>query len=490
MFPYSERTPFFCNIIRGMERLDFDVLVRIALPLILIPLLGISARPHEVDNILEWANPSREIGAPLEVSERVVQAAEYLPWRLDLWELAGIYALRGGNPDAAIHHFQKAQQGDGLSLAGWIYLGDAAMMQGDLQVALASWQLALERENPPNELYSRLAEVSRQAGDYPSAISALEELARSSPQDVETHFQLGMLLAAYEPVSALTHLERAAELDPAYQPIAVSLRRTINTARLADDPAFTLISSGRTLASLDQWELAALAFRRATELRPDYAEAWAFLGEAHQRLQTGGYEELQRALSLDPLSISANTFMALHWQRQDRQDLALVYLHAAAAQNPHNPVLQAELGNTLAILGNLPDAHGYYQRAAELTPREPTYWRSLASFSIKYEYHLQDIALPAARQALLLDKEDPASLDLMGQVYIRLDDPLSAERFLLQALQVDPGYAQARLHLGFVYLLKGDYKNAREQLTLARTLASPDTAVSDQAGRLLQSYFP
>ncbi len=48
------------------------------------------------------------------------------------------------------------------------------------------------------------------------------------------------------------------------------------------------------------------------------------------------------------------------------------------------------------------------------------------------------------------------ALDLMGQALFMLDDTLNAERFLLRALQTDPGYAPAHLHLGQVYLLEGE----------------------------------
>ena len=44
----------------------------------------------------------------------------------------------------------------------------------------------------------------------------------------------------------------------------------------------------------------------------------------------------------------------------------------------------------------------------------------------------------------------------MGQVLIKLGDDLNAERFLDQAIQADPNYAPAHLHLGFLYLVRGD----------------------------------
>jgi tetratricopeptide (TPR) repeat protein len=125
----------------------------------------------------------------------------------------------------------------------------------------------------------------------------------------------------------------------------------------------------------------------------------------------------------------------------------------------------------------------------ELAPKDATYWRILAEFSLQYRIQIRQIALPASRQAVILTPDDPRALDLMGQALFMLDDTLNAERFLLRALQTDPGYAPAHLHLGQVYLLEGEAGRARQQLDTALAL-SPDTPTADQAQRLLQRYFP
>jgi tetratricopeptide (TPR) repeat protein len=244
------------------------------------------------------------------------------------------------------------------------------------------------------------------------------------------------------------------------------------------------------LASLDEWALAEEAFRRAVEANPGYAEAWAFLGEAQGHQDKDSLPALEKALVLNPDSVSANTFLSLYWQRRERFDLALVYLYTAARLDPQNPALQTEIGNSLAALGELETALEHYQKAVELAPRDPQYWRSLANFSIRYEVDVRDTGLPAARQAVILDPEEPASLDAMGQILTLLGDPASAERFLTRALQADPGYAPARVHLGLVYILRGERDLARVQFDLARSLAPIDSAEAEHARRLLEIYFP
>jgi Flp pilus assembly protein TadD len=111
----------------------------------------------------------------------------------------------------------------------------------------------------------------------------------------------------------------------------------------------------------------------------------------------------------------------------------------------------------------------------------------MAAFSIKHDYDVHQIGLPAARQAVILAPDGPAELDTMAQVLISLSDTGSAERFLQRALDANPDYAPAHLHLGIIYALNGDIKLARQKFELAISLA-PGTPTAEQAQRLLDTY--
>jgi tetratricopeptide (TPR) repeat protein len=467
-----------------------DILVRLLLPLVLIPLLGISPRQHATDWSMAWARHSMDSGNLDGAVFQLARLVDRFPWRLDLLELAGEFALRAGDPQAALDFYARLEARGNLAPVSWMLRGDAAHQAEDIQAALRFWNASLVRGGPPLELTARLAETYHQLGDYPSLLSALRALEGFTPDDPQTQYRLGLLLAALEPGSASDHLSRAAELDPSLAQAAYFIRQKIRTAAWEDDPLYQQMEAGRAMASVGEWEYAALAFEQVAQARPDYADAWAFLGESRQQLGGDGYLQLIRALELESDSIAGNTFSALYWQRQSRHDLALVFLHTAAAVEPTNPALQAEIGNTLANLGVLAKAEAYYHRAVELAPRDLTYLHLLANFSIRYGVRLRELALPAARQAVLLRPDDPASLDLMGHIYLLLDDPISARRFLLRALQADSGFPPARLHLGFLYLMEGDRQAAREELHLALSLAQPGSPVAIQADRLISSNFP
>ena len=443
-----------------------------------------------MEEALQIAREANEAGDSLQASQSIIHAIQYSPWREDLWELAGILAHKGGDDQTARTYLQHGYEAGNLSAGGLTALGDAAQSADDLQTAIFHWEEALEAGGTPAELHSRLAETYRQLGDLDNAIHHQSELVRINPTDAVSNYTLGLMLAASQPESALAYLNLAAELDPKLSENTTSVTQNIRSARIRDDQANLLVSSGQALASIEEWDLAIIALSRATKVNPQYADAWAYLGEALQQIGQEGSEQLEQALIIDPKSLAANILMGLYWQREEQYDVALIYLHTAAQLDDNNPALQAEIGNTLGLLGNLSAAESHYQRAVEFSPRDPVYWQALASFYIKYETKLSAEGLPAAREAVLLEPSDPTSLDILGQIYLLLDSPHIARRFIQRALDIDPNFLPANLHLGLIHILEGDTLQAYQRFTLVQSLAPKDSQISEQARRLLETHFP
>jgi tetratricopeptide (TPR) repeat protein len=403
-----------------------------------------------------------------------------------LWEEAGRAALNAGDYLGAINHLEQARAASSLTASGFILLGEAYQLQGNETAAEQVWRALVDLGEAPPGIYLRLANALRLRNEIPAAIEVLQALLVHHPGQASATYELALLLAASDPQAALPYLVQAAELDPSLAPKVEALRRSINTASFENEPAYTLLAAGRALAGLEEWALAGEAFVRATAERPDYAEAWAYLGHARERLGEDGQQALDSALTLDPDSLSANLFAALHFAEHDRPEMALIYLHNASRLDPTRVEIQLELGNVLAEMGDLVSARRHFERALDLAGRNPDAWRSTAEYALRYNIDIRELVLPAARQAVLLAPEDPAALDTLGQVYFRLGDPLSARRFFQRALQQDPGYAPAHLHMALYELLIGSPDAAAEHLELVLQLA-PGTPTSDQAKRLLDS---
>jgi tetratricopeptide (TPR) repeat protein len=434
-------------------------------------------------------NEQGEASTPVIYSEDVL-AEDAMP--NEQHEQAGLAALAQGDVSTAIAELEQAKNAQEISETGLLALADAYWQSERAAEAIPLWQEAA----PSVRAYNSLAVAFRDLSDFPAMLSNLKESLVLQPSQAEVNYQIGLLYAATEPDAALAYLEQAAQLDPTIADRSRRLQSTITSARLRDEPAFTFMETGRILASFEAWDLAAEAFRQATLLRPDYAEAWAFFGEAlQQQPQNHGRETdrplaaLKRALVLDPQSISANIFTGMYWRRQGRLETATVYLLTAARSDPANPALQVELGHIEVEKGNMPEAQKYYEEAIGMSPDDSVYWRILAEFSLNNQVQPKEIALPAARQALLLAPEDAKCLDLMGHTLYQLGDHLNSERFLLQAIETDPAYALAHLHLGMVYLLQEKRDLSKTHLGRAVEL-EPESAAARQAERLLSRYFP
>jgi tetratricopeptide (TPR) repeat protein len=472
-----------------------DLLPRLIVPLLLIPLLGISTRPHSIERHLFEGKLAESFSSFASASLNLGKAAEYFYWRGELWEKAGLLALKAGDSQAALLYLDKASGVGSLSPQALIALGDAYFEGGKNQDAIQNWQKALASGADPAEILARLSSAYLDLQDYASTVQVLEELLSIRPDDAALYYQIGTLLAATEPASAPLYLGQAAALDAQLAGPARNIRRSIQTARLSDEPAYVYIAAGRSLAAIDEWVLAVEAFRRARVARPDFSDAWAFLGEACQHTPTGIENNpdclsyLEEALRLNPDSIPANTFLALYWQRHEQLDLALGYLQKAASLDPSNPAFLAEIGGILSEMGDLPAAQASYQQAIDLAPEDSLYWRLMAEYAIRHRIQMRELALPAAEKAVQLNEKDPQSLMVLGNIYYLLEEYEKAEQYLLETLRLDPDFAPAHLHLGMNYLLQGDVILAAQELEQARALA-PGTAIAEKVDRLLLRYFP
>ncbi|NOY97617.1 MAG: tetratricopeptide repeat protein [Chloroflexi bacterium] len=459
-------------------------------PLILSGLFALVVAPRLLAG--QWdASQARQAAA----EGRYAQAAEYyalaaarLPWRADLWEPAGRAALSGGDAAEARRLLEEARSRAALSTEGLVALGDAYQQTGDLEAALTAWQAAFSAGNPSAELYGRLAGAYYLLGDKAAEEDALRGWLLYQPGDAAGHYRLGLLLTISSPQDALSELVFASRLDPEYDPVVQTLRTGLNLSLLESDPAGQFVISGRALALVQEWELAADAFRRAAQADPESAVAWAWLGEAQQHLGGDGSSELARALELDPDSVLVRSLRGLYWQRQGETARALAEFQAAAALEPENPAWQAALGDIYAQSGDLPPALAAYQRAVELEPESSLYWRLLAVFCVQHSVQLVEVGLPAAQKAVQFAADDPRALDVLGWVYLDLNQLDEAEKRLSRALKIAPELASAHLHLAMLYLRNGQQALAYDHLLRARDLSGGDL-VGQQAQQMLDQFF-
>ena len=416
-------------------------------------------------------------------------AAARVPWLPALWEKAGKAYLNGKDYKHAETAYELADQRKALSPNGTMGWGDSEFALGNAGGALALWKQLTDKAVNPSLLLPRIAHAYRDLRLYSDEMQAWQKYLAYQPGDAAAHYRLGLLLATTAPAEALPELMQAVRIDAALDPSVESLRSALNSATISDDRAYELLVSGRALGALGYWNLAAEAFRNAIAVRADYAEAWAWLGEAKQQQGQDGSNEVKRALAFNPNSAMVESLYGLTLQRQKQPMQALAAIQKAAALEPGNPGWQMALGEAYEETGDLVKALEYYQNATQLAPNEPTFWRALAEFSLRNNLDLAGIGLPAARRLVELDNTDWQSDDIAGQILLETDDLVGAEVLLRKAIALDPTQAAPFLHLGLLYMQTGDRTAALANLNQAKAF-DPDGSIGWQANRLLEQYFP
>ncbi|MDZ7843951.1 MAG: tetratricopeptide repeat protein [Anaerolineales bacterium] len=404
------------------------------------------------------------------------------PWREGLWEKSGKFALAAGDRQQAKYAFEQAASRDDLSVEGRYALGQIYYREGSFDLAERTW-FRLDHYPPAS---AALAELYTQQGNFLGGITAWEHYLQLQEGEVsqEVLEEYGILLASHEPLRALPYLKTAGKNSPAAKKLVQAL-----TGVEDEERAYVLLTSGQTLGAIGRWRLAEFAIRQAVELRPDYAEAWVYWAEILQHLdqpETDPASALERARSLTPESPLVQMFYGLYWQRQDEHQKALESFRLAQQSWPEKPEVYIEQGISLAVLGDLPAAEEMYFQALELQPDRAAPYRLLANFYLEYHYRVREAGLPAARKAVNLGDEDPENLLTLGRVLLELGDEANAQKFFYRALELQPRFALAHLHLGLYYLEQGEQDSAVYHLHQA-VITADQPALSDQAEKILDT---
>lgn len=421
----------------------------------------------------------------LEAAQHHQVAALRLPWRADLYELAGHEYYHAKEYTLAEAAYQKAFQRHALSAAGWVAWGDVQYLLGNSERAAEIWKQGLEQTDPSEDLYSRLALIYKEQKQYTQAAEYFQRYVSRHLDDASAHYQLGLLLTLSDPQTAASELITASQLDPELDPAVQALRTALNLASLSKSSSAQLVIIGRGLGLVSEWDLAQAAFEQALQADEQNAEAWAWLGEAYQQAgRDDAFTSLERALSLNPNSAVVRGLRGLYFQRVGNNREALIEFQAAAKLQPDDPALYVSIGESFSKLGDMIRALEAYQSAVALAPADINYLRLLAQFCGQNNINIEDAGIVAAQRAVVLEPNDAGLQDLLGWLLLLDARYPEAERTLLRALALDSQNASAHFHLGMLYFQINDQAAAQAHLISARDLGNPD------AQAVLNQYFP
>jgi tetratricopeptide (TPR) repeat protein len=427
-----------------------------------------------------WKNADYSIA-----SDAYARAARVLFWRNHLWEQAGISASLAGEHQRAVGYFQLNEP---ATEQGWFRLAASHYQLGDPTSALAAIERGLQFHDSLS-LYDLQALIHYEQNEWAAERVSRENQIRLGSEDAYSHYRLGLLLALFSPKDALPVLTRASTLNPEVAPAVETLRAALALSSTQAGESQKMVSIGRGLGLVQEWDLALAAFTSAVERDEKNAEAWAWLGEAKQQQGQDGSAELERALTLGRANPNIHGLRALYWERQGNDEHALAEYLLAAEYDAGNPAWQAGIGSAYVRLGDLIAALEAYQRAVELAPTDAVYWRMLAAVCAENDVYVEEIGLPAAQQAVMLAPDDPLALDTLGFSYFVSGRHANAEQIFSQAIDLAPDYFPAHLHLAMNYLAQNNRAAAFNSLTFVRD-ADGTGRYREIAVQLIERYFP
>ncbi len=202
-------------------------------------------------------------------------------------------------------------------------------------------------------------------------------------------------------------------------------------------------------------------FRRALDLDPDYALAWAGVADAYAQ----GFERFG---------------MPTSWS-----DCALEAGEKAVALDPGSAEAHKALGIAYDVKAFFKKALEAYLKAAELNPN---HYPAVLNVGGAYLYFGEfDKALPWLRRAFVIDPVSALMAPfLIGDTWRQLGEFARARDWLKKALELQPGLGTASFSQAALWLLQGDDERANEQMNAAVAHNPDDPRVHEFAGMIAE----
>jgi tetratricopeptide (TPR) repeat protein len=490
---------------------------------------------------------SRSSDTPQVNTAQTPSAKKSLGWGSNIQNarLAGAaeLALKNGNYAIAVDYAQRAAQATPHEAQLWFLLGYAARLNGKSQLSADAYSRGLRLNPSALDGISGLAQTYSTMGRTAEAERLLNQVLSADPKRINDAVLLGeLLLRSGEYAAALDVLVRAEQTQPGARSellmaMAYEHQKQLDLAsrylelakrHAPDNPdvqrslagyyreignypaaiaALTALHSSKAdvraeLAYTYQLEgkqdEAARLYVQAANTTP--GDLGLQLSAAQAEVAAGSVEDaepfLQRASALDAEHYRLHAIRGEIARLQEHREDAVREYRAALADLPQNPPegtlygiqLQMNLTELYQGLGEATAAHDHLQIAQgqisgldDLGPSRPQFLRLRAS--IKMSSSDLEGAGSDIKQALSINSQDPNSLQLDGDLLLRLGRTDEAIGVYNRILAIDPVSRSALIALGYSSRNAGHDQDAEkyfQRLAVAYpTLYVPYLALGD-----------
>ena len=393
-----------------------------------------------------------------EAKDLTLEVLQRDPHSIEAYNLLGMVLTQEQNYPDAVSAFQKALQIDPSSSKTRNNLGTVYLMEKKAEPAEREFRTVLRKDPLDRDANYNLGTLLMIQGDAAGAIShfrkvqppdkatrlqlvrayfedkqptpALQtagELSAAEKNDVQVHFSLGVLLATEKQYKAAQlELEKADALEPGTFEILYNL--------------------GQDLLRNGDYAAAEPVLSRALRIQPDSPDALYLMAQvvASQSRPLDALDLLVRARKLAPKNVDVLFLMAQISMSQNFFEDAIPVLEDGLKIDPKRPALVAALGESYFMAGKTEKAIDVFTELVDIEHSARSYaflgmaYRNLGRFD-------------DARQQLQLGlHQDPRSglcLYNLGYIAERQGDASAAEKYLDQALEYSPNFADAMLEL-------------------------------------------
>ncbi len=221
---------------------------------------------------------------------------------------------------------------------------------------------------------------------------------------------------------------------------------------------------GNALVALNRGADAEAAFRRAAELKKDWALPHAALGLLVARAGRDAEAEplLRRAVELDPKLTQVVTALALLRLRAGAKEEAVTIIRKIEAGAGGSPLYWAMRAQIERVAGDKPAAASSVERALRLDPR------SSEAHAERAEVHIEanqfDRAAEDLNVALRADPSNVAVRKRLAQVYIRAGKKAEAGRILDELAAANVDVTSLRAEFGAAQVAECDARESSAAL--------------------------
>jgi len=281
-----------------------------------------------------------------------------------------------------------------------------------------------------------------QTGQLLEARKLYEQVLQALPQQVYVLNLLGMTdIQIGEPQRSLRFFELATELKPDFE------------------EAYN--NWGVALKELKHYEAAIACCEKALSIKPSYAEAHFNLGVVLNALRRpeDAILSYRQAIAFQPDYIEAHNNLGIALNDLDRTEEAASHYQQALSINPDFPFAHCNMGGIHLLREDNTAALASFKRALALHPVYAEAQLGLAKTYLALER--TPLAKQAALQALELEPGNAKIHAMLGSLHTELEEPRLAKAHFQQALGLDGSCHEAMLGLGHLCMENGDMEKAK-----------------------------